>query len=194
MDIAAAIQKLKELPKRKFDETVEVHINLGIDPGQGSQAVRGSVQLPAGAPKQKKIVVIKQDAASEKILKDIEGTGSIDADIVIATPDMMPRLAKVARILGPKGLMPNPKIGTVTSDPEKVVQELAGGKLSFKMDPLGNIHEAVAKLSWDAEKIVANISALLEAVKLARPETSKGEFLKTIVVKSTMSPGLRITL
>ena len=194
MDIAAAVQKIKELPKRNFDETVEVHINLGIDPGQGSQAVRGSVQLPAGAPKQKKIVVIKPDAASEKILNDIEAKGSIDADVVVATPDMMPRLAKVAKILGPKGLMPNPKTGTVTPEPEKVVAELAGGKLSFKMDQLGNIHEAVAKLSWDAEKITANISALLQAVKAARPESAKGEFLKTIVVKSTMSPAVRVTL
>lgn len=194
MDIAAAVAKLKEQPKRKFDETVEVHIHLGIDPQKSEQAVRGSVSLPSGAAKQKKVVIIKNDAVSEKVIADIEKNGSLDADVVIATPDMMPKIAKVARILGPKGLMPNPKTGTVTPNPDEVAQELAGGKMSFKMDQLGNIHEAVGKLSWDAEKIVANIKALLEAAHAARPASAKGEFLKTIVIKSTMSPAIRVTL
>ncbi len=192
--IEEAVKKLKELPKKKFDETVEIHIHLGIDPQKSDQTVRGSVVLPAGAPKQKKVVVIKNDAASEKLLADIEKSGTLDADVVIATPDMMPKIAKVARILGPKGLMPNPKTGTVTPNPEEVLKELAGGKLSFKMDQLGNIHEAVAKVSWEAEKIADNIRALVEAVKNARPASAKGEFLKNIVIKSTMSPAVRVTL
>lgn len=192
--IEEAVKKLKEQPKRKFDETVEVHIRLGIDPKKSEQMVRGSVNLPSGAPKQKKVVVIKNDDASTKLLAEIEKNGSLDADVVIATPDMMPKIAKVARILGPKGLMPNPKTGTVTPNPEEVIKELAGGKLSFKMDQLGNIHEAVGKASWEAEKISANIQALLEAVKAVRPATSKGNFLKTIVIKTTMSPAIRVTL
>lgn len=194
MDIQAAVKQLKEQPKRKFDETVEVHVHLGVDPQKSDQSVRGSVSFPSGAPKQKKVVVIKNDAASEKLLKDIEVSGSLDADIVVATPDMMPKIAKVARILGPKGLMPNPKTGTVSSNPDEVVKELAGGKVSFKMDQLGNIHEAVGKVSWDAAKIEANVQALLEAVRAVRPASAKGEFLKKIVVKSTMSPAIHVTL
>lgn len=192
MDIQSAVKQLKEQPKRKFDETVEVHIHLGIDLKKSDQTVRGSVVLPAGAPKQKKVVVIKNDAASEKLLQEIEKSGTLDADVVIATPDMMPKIAKVARILGPKGLMPNPKTGTVTPNPEEALKELAGGKVSFKMDQLGNIHEGVAKVSWEAEKIAENVRALVEAVKNVRPAGTKGEFLKKIVMKSTMGPAIQI--
>lgn len=194
MDIASAVQQLKEQPKKKFDETVEVHIHLGIDPQKSEQVVRGSVSLPSGAAKQKKVVIIKNDAASEKVIADIEKNGRLDADVVIATPDMMPRLAKVARILGPKGLMPNPKTGTVTPNPEEAAKELAGGKLSFKMDQFGNVHEAVGKLSWEAEKIAANVQALIEAVRAEQPAYAQGEFLKKVVIKSTMSPAIRVTL
>lgn len=192
MDIASAVKQLKEQPKKKFDETVEVHLHLGIDPQKGEHMVRGNVNLPSGAAKQKKVVMIKNDAASEKIIADIEKNGRLDADVVIATPDMMPRLAKVARILGPKGLMPNPKTGTVSPKPEEAAAELVGGKLSFKMDQLGNIHEAVGKLSWDAEKITENIQALIKAVRAARPASAKGQFLKKVVIKSTMSPAIPI--
>jgi len=193
-DLEAAVKALKENARQKFDETVEVHMHLGIDPQKSDQMVRGSVTLPAGTPKQKKVVIIKNDAASEKLIAEIEKSGSLEADIVIATPDMMPKIAKVARILGPKGLMPNPKTGTVTPNPEEVVKELAGGKVSFKMDQLGNIHEAVGKLSWDAEKIVRNVQALVEAVRAARPAGARGELVKKVVVKSTMSPAIRVTL
>lgn len=192
VDLKTAVAFLKDNAGKKFDQTVEVHIHLGVDPEKSDQMVRGSVNLPAGAPKQKKVVIIKNDAASEKLIAEIEKTGSLDADIVIATPDMMPKIAKVARILGPKGLMPNPKTGTVTATPDKVVSELAGGKVSFKMDQLGNIHESVGKLSWDAEKIVANIDALISAVKAARPASAKGQILQKVVVKSTMSPSIRV--
>lgn len=194
VDVTTAVQLLKETAGKKFDETVEVHIHLGVDPEKSDQMVRGSVTLPAGAPKEKNVVVIKNDAASEKLLQEIEKNGTLEADVVVATPDMMPKIARVARILGPKGLMPNPKTGTVTPNPEDVVKELAGGKVSFKMDQLGNIHEAVAKLSWEPEKIVANIRALLEAARAARPATTKGELLKKVVVKSTMSPAIRVSM
>lgn len=192
--ITQAVALLKEHARPKFDETVEVHIRLGVEPDKQEQVVRGSVTLPAGSPKQRKVVVIKNDEASEKLLKEIEKNGTLEADVVIATPDMMPKIAKVARILGPKGLMPNPKTGTVTPNPDEVVRELAGGKISFKMDQLGNMHEAVAKVSWEADKIVANITTFLQAVRAARPSAAKGEFLKKIIVKSTMSPGVRVTL
>lgn len=194
VDIKSAVAFLKDNAGKKFDQTVEVHIHLGVDPEKSDQMVRGSVSLPAGAPKQKKVVIIKNDKASEELIAQIEKTGSLDADIVIATPDMMPKIAKVARILGPKGLMPNPKTGTVTPTPDKVISELAGGKVSFKMDQLGNIHESVGKLSWDAEKIVTNIEALIAAVKAARPATAKGQLLQKVVVKSTMSPSIRVTV
>lgn len=194
MDIATAVKQLKEQAKRKFDETVEVHIHLGIDSQKSEQMVRGQVSLPSGTPKPKKVVVIKNDTASEKLLADIEKNGRLDADVVIATPDMMPKIAKVARILGPKGLMPNPKTGTVTPNPEEAIKDLAGGKISFKMDQLGNIHEAVGKVSWDAEKIAANVQALIEAVRNLRPVGAKGEFLKKIVVKSAMGPAIQVTL
>lgn len=193
VDIQTAVKFLQDNAGKKFDATVEVHIHLGIDPEKSEQMVRGSVTLPAGAPKQKKVVIIKNDDASEKIIAEIEKTGSLDADVVIATPDMMPKIAKVARILGPKGLMPNPKTGTVTANPDEVVKELAGGKVSFKMDQLGNIHESVGKVSWDTEKIVANVQALIEAVKAVRPAGTKGNLLQKVVVKSTMSPAIRIS-
>lgn len=192
IDLQTAIKFLQDNAGKKFDQTVEVHINLGVDPKKSEQQVRGSVTLPSGTPKQKKVVVIKNDSASEKLIAEIEKTGSLDADVVIATPDMMPKIAKVARILGPKGLMPNPKTGTVTPNPDEVIKELAGGKISFKMDQLGNIHESVGKLSWDIEKITANVEALLEAVKAVRPAGAKGNLLKKVVVKSTMSPSIRV--
>jgi large subunit ribosomal protein L1 len=194
VNVSDAVTFLKDNSGKKFDQTVEVHIHLGVDPEKADQMVRGSVTLPSGAPKQKKVVIIKNDAASEKIIAEIEKTGSLDADVVIATPDMMPKIAKVARILGPKGLMPNPKTGTVTPKPEDVVKELAGGKVSFKMDQLGNIHESVGKLSWEADKIVANVEALIAAVKALRPAGTKGNLLQKVVLKSTMSPSIRVTV
>lgn len=191
--IEDALKWLKENSRKKFDETIEIHIHLNIEPGQSNQVVRGNVTLPSGTPKQKNVVVIKNDAASLKLLKQIEEDGSLDADVVVATPDMMSKIAKVAKILGPRGLMPNPKTGTVTPEPEKVVAELSAGKISFKMDELGNLHEAVGKQSWEIEKTAANVAAFLEAVKAARPEGAKGKLIKTVSLKSTMSPSIRIT-
>lgn len=192
VDLLTAIAWLKEHKRATFDETVELHIHLGIEPGKSDQMVRGTVQLPAGSVKDKKIVILKDDKASEEILTQIEKDGGIDADVIIATPSMMPKIAKVARILGPKGLMPNPKTGTVSPNPEAVAKELAAGKLSFKMDQLGNIHEAVGKVSWEVEKITANVNALIEVVRAARPAAAKGTFVQSLTLKSTMSPAIRI--
>lgn len=206
VEVKAAVSFLQEHNRNKFDEMVELHVHLGIDPEKSDQMVRGEVTLPAGSPKEKKIAVFTDDPAlaaaatkagavvvgGEELLAQITKDGSLDADVTVATPEMMPKIAKVARILGPKGLMPNPKTGTVTPDPAKVVTELRAGKVSFKMDNLGNIHEAIAKLSWDAEKISQNVTALLMAIRATRPTTAKGEFIRSATLKSTMSPGVKI--
>ncbi len=207
LDITAAANLLKENIKGKFDQTVELHIHLGVDAKKSEQIVRGSAVLPHGTPKKKNVVVLSSSAAKQKealaagatqaggeeLIKEIIDKGGIEADVIVATPDMMPKIAKAAKILGPKGLMPNPKNGTVTPDPAKAVAELAGGKISFKMDTTGNIHEAVAKLSWDVSKVVENTQALLQAVKAAKPSAQKGEYIKKVVLKSTMSPGIQIS-
>jgi len=185
VSLAEAVDFLKKHSQTKFDETIEVHINLGIDPQKSDQMVRGQVTLPHGTPKQKKIVIL-----TEEIINKIIADKNLDADIALATPALMPKVAKVAKILGPKGLMPNPKTGTVTADPDKTVKELSAGKISFKMDQLGNIHEPIAKVSWSTEKIIANAEELIKAVKSSRPATSRGQFLKKIVLTSTMSPAL----
>ncbi|MEX1112399.1 MAG: 50S ribosomal protein L1 [Candidatus Andersenbacteria bacterium] len=206
--LSEAVVFVKEHPAAKFDETVEIHMHLGIDPSKSDQTVRGSVVLPHGTPKQKKVVVFtddksKQEAAKaagavlvggQELIDKIAAEGVLDADITVASPDMMAKVAKVAKILGPKGLMPNPKTGTVTPDVEAAVKELSAGKMAFKMDQLGNIHEGVAKVSWDANKIEENIEALIEAVRAARPATQKGQFLPHVVVNTTMGPSIRLTV
>lgn len=206
--LTEAVSFLKANGRSKFDETVEVHIHLRIDPERSEQSVRGSVVLPHGTPKQKQFAVFTADPVKQQQAKDagaalvggeeliarVAKEGTLDADLTIATPDMMPKIAKIAKILGPKGLMPNPKTGTVTQNPSEALQELAGGKITFKMDKLGNVHEAIAKLSWSENKIVSNIEALVEGIKAAKPATVKGSLIKTLTVKSTMSAGIRVEL
>lgn len=201
-----AVDFIKQNTRSKFDETIELHIGLGINPAKSDQMVRGSVTLPAGSVKKQRIIVFTNDSAvsraaldagaeragGDDLLKEIKDTGSLDADITIATPDMMPKIAGVARILGPKGLMPNPKIGTVTPDPAKAVKDLQSGKTSFKMDQLGNIHLAVGKVSWEAEKIIANINAVMDVMRHSRPASAKGEFIQSLTISSTMGPGISI--
>lgn len=206
--VSAAIVALKTNVTGKFDQTVELHINLGVDPQKADQLVRGSVILPAGHPSKKHIVVLTEDASLQKAAKDagaaqaggaaliekITKDGTLEADLVIATPDMMPKVTKVARILGPKGLMPNPKTGTVSPSPAVTVQELMSGKIMFKMDQLGNLHEAVGKLSWEAGKITANVAALLDALRAARPAASKGQFIRRAYLKTTHSPAVALAV
>lgn len=205
--LAAAIAFLKEHARSTFDETVEVHVRLGIDPGKSDQMVRGSVQYPSGVAKSRIIAVLTGDADAQKasteagasivggeeLITKIQEDGTIAADILVASPDMMPKLAKVAQILGPQGLMPSPKAGTVSPNPAQIVAGLAGGTVAFKMDQQGIIHETVGKISWDAEKITDNVRALLSAIKAARPASAKGELIKSVTLASTMSPGLRIS-
>lgn len=205
VDLETAINFLKAHARSSFDETIEIHIHLNIGPSQSEHAVRGQVVLPGGAPKNKRVAVFVADSAQakaaqeagativggEELIAKIAERGSLDADITVASPDLMPKIATIARILGPKGLMPNPKTGTVSPQPAKVVQELLHGRLSFKMDALGNIHEAIGKASWEAARITANATAIIEAVKQARPPAFKGQLIKAVTLASTMSPGIR---
>lgn len=206
--VSEAVGALKDNVTGKFDQTVELHVTLGIDPKKSDQMVRGNVTLPAGSPSKKRIVVLTEDASlqkaakeagaeqtgGEKLIEKIAKDGSLEADLVVATPDMMPKIAKVARILGPKGLMPNPKTGTVSANPVTAVQELMSGKSMFKMDQLGNLHEAVGKLSWEADKITANVDALLTALRAVRPATSKGQFIRHAYLKTTHSPAVSLAV
>lgn len=195
---------VKQTAKAKFDETVELHIKLGIDPKQSDQIVRGTVTLPNGIGKTRKVAVIakgeKQMEAqkagadivgSEDLIEDIS-KGTIDFDILVATPDVMKDLSKVAKILGPKGLMPNPKSGTVTFEVGTAVSELKKGRVEYKNDSFGIIHCPVGKVSFDAEKLAENIKTLFEAVSKAKPSSSKGQYIKSVSISSTMGPGIYV--
>lgn len=208
VDVTAAVAFLKDHARSSFDETIELHVHLGLDVEKSDQLVHGSVILPSGAPKSQRVAVLTSDSAQrkaartagatlvggEELIDEIAEKGSLDVDVVVASPGMMAKIAKVARILGPRGLMPNPKTGTVSLEPAATVKELMSGKLSFKMDQLGNIHEAVGKASWDREKIVANVRALIEALQQARPAGVRGKFITSATLASTMSPGVRIAV
>jgi large subunit ribosomal protein L1 len=200
-----AIKHLKEMAKAKFDESIEVHLNLGIDPKKGDQLVRGSVIMPHGTGKTKKIVAFvtpeKEKQAKEagadlvggkELIEQIKNTGKTDFEIAVAEPAMMKDLAVVARILGQKGLMPNPRTGTVATDIKKAITELKQGKINFKNDDTGNVHAMIGKMSFTKEQLKSNFSTLLEAIKKAKPDTIKGTYFKSIVVTSTMGPGLKV--
>lgn len=204
--IEKAVTFLKEHARKSFNETIEIHVRLGVDAGKSDQIVRGNVTLPSGSVKQKRVAVFTSDEAESKAAKEagaslvggqelidqIAKEGKLDADVAVASPEMMPKIAKVARVLGPQGLMPNPKTGTVNPKPSEAVKDLLAGKISFKMDSTGNVHEAVGKADWEDGKIIANVSALLEAIRASRPSTAKGEFIKKITLSSTMGVGIKI--
>ncbi|HEV2313740.1 MAG: 50S ribosomal protein L1 [Candidatus Acidiferrales bacterium] len=199
---AAAL--LKKAHFVKFDETVELSINLGVDPKQSDQMVRGTVVLPNGLGKSKRVLVIAtgekvkeaQDAGAdfvggEDMVVKIQG-GWTDYDAVIATPDMMKSAGRLGKVLGPRGLMPNPKTGTVTFDIAKAVQEIKAGKVEFRLDKTGIIHSPVGKISFTAEKLAENALALLGAVSKAKPATAKGKYIRRVTLTSTMGPGILI--
>jgi len=201
-EFSEAIGLLKELASAKFDETVEVSVRLGIDPKRDH--VRGTTTLPHGTGKAKCILVItdgefvkKAQSAgadfvgSDDYLKRIE-SGWFDFDVMIATPDMMPKISKFGKLLGPRGLMPNPKSGTVTQDVEKAIKEVKLGKVEFKMDKAGCIHCGVGKVSFDEKKIEENIFQLLKGLLEAKPAGAKGTYFKTVTLSSTMGPGIRL--
>jgi large subunit ribosomal protein L1 len=202
--LAEALDLLKQTAKAKFDESVELHIRLGIDPKQSNQIVRGTVSLPHGIGRTRKVAVIAkgekqkeaQDAGADIIGSDdlIENIskGALDFDILVATPDVMKDLSKVAKVLGPKGLMPNPKAGTVTFDIADTVKELKKGRIEYKNDSFGIVHAIVGKVSFDKENLSDNIKSLIETILKAKPSTSKGQYIKSISISSTMGPGIFI--
>jgi len=205
LPIAEAIKKVKEISTEKFDASIEAHVRLGIDISKSDQHVKGSATLPHGSGKKVKVAVFvssdlekkaKEAGADivggEDLIEKIQKTKKCDFDVAIATPDMMRHLSKVAKILGPKGLMPNPKTGTVDPDPVKVLNELQSGKINFKNDPAGIIHQQIGKKSYDDEKLVENFNVLMEAIKKVKPAKIKGEYIKGITVCSSMGPGVKV--
>ena len=204
--VKKAIALMIELNTTKFDATAEVHLNLGIDPRHADQQIRSTLTLPHGTGKSVKVAVFCSDdkVAEAKAAGAIEAGGIelvdkvikgwTDFDIAVATPDMMKNLAKAARVLGPKGLMPNPKTGTVTSDVEKTVKALLGGRIEIRNDKNGIIHTIFGKISFGASKLEENLEAVLKTIKEVKPSGQKGNYIKTFTINSTMGTGIRITL
>lgn len=199
-----ALDKVKELAYAKFDEMVDVHVNLGIDPTKGDQAVRGSVMLPHGRGKEVKVIVFaKGDKADEakaagadyvgdQDLIDKIAKGWMDFDYAVATPDLMGMVGKLAKILGPRGLLPNKKTGTVTFDVAEVVKELKKGKAFFKNDKSGLVHFSFGKISFDKEKLAENFNSFIKVLMASKPAASKGKFFKKMVITSTMGVGIPV--
>jgi len=202
---AEAIELVKKTSTTKFDSSVEIHMNLGIDPKKGEQQVRSTLVMPNSIGKTKRVAAFvpadkEKDAkeagadvvGGEELLDEIVKTGKLDFDVAVATPDMMPKMAKVAKILGPRGLMPNPKTDTVGANVKKMVEELKKGKVTVKNDATGNIHQAIGKTSQDAAKILENFTAVAEAIRKVKPASAKGTYIKTLVVTSTMGPAVNV--
>lgn len=200
-----AVELVKQTSKTKFDSTIEVHMNLGIDVKKGDQQVRATFVFPHSVGKSKKVVAFvpadrEQEArdagadvaGGEELIAEIAKNGKLDGDITVATPDMMPKLAKIAKVLGPSGLMPNPKTETVGTNIKKMIEEIKKGKVSFKNDTTANLHQAIGKASMGSAEILANLVALVEAVRKTKPASSKGVFIKSITLASAMGPGVRI--
>jgi large subunit ribosomal protein L1 len=199
-----AIVLVKELASAKFDETVELAVRLGVDPRKADQMVRGTVALPSGTGTDVRIAVFAAgDAAAaareagaefvgaEDLIAQVEG-GMLDFDVAISTPDLMPQVGKLGRALGPRGLMPNPKTGTVTTDVGKAVADFKGGKVEYRTDRQGNVHVPVGKISFDLAALSANLRAVLDELERAKPASAKGRYLKRVTVSSTMGPGVKI--
>ncbi|OFW09823.1 MAG: 50S ribosomal protein L1 [Acidobacteria bacterium RIFCSPLOWO2_02_FULL_67_36] len=202
--IEEAVPLMQKVKYAKFDETVEIALRLGVDPKHADQMVRGTVVLPHGLGKSKKVLAIagadKQREAQEagadfvggdEVVEKIQG-GWMDFDAVVATPDMMRAVGKLGKVLGPRGLMPNPKTGTVTPDIAKAVREIKAGKVEFRVDKTGIIHAPVGKISFPAQSLVENAHALVESIVKARPSAAKGKYLRSVTMSSTMGPGIVI--
>lgn len=203
-DVSTGFDTLLSLPKAKFDETVELHIRLGVDGRNADQQVRGVCVLPNGTGKSVRVLVIakgdKADEASkagadyvgaEEIVAKIQG-GWLDFDVCITTPDMMGVVGRVARVLGPKGLMPNPKSGTVTMDVKKAITDAKAGKVEYRLDKNNIVHVVIGKLSFGKEKLIENYNTVLEAIVKAKPAAAKGQYLKSVTIASTMGPGVKL--
>ncbi|MCG2693628.1 50S ribosomal protein L1 [Candidatus Parcubacteria bacterium] len=202
--IVEAVDILKKMARKNFDESVEVHIRLGIDPKKGEQQVRGAVSLPHSTGKTRRIAAFTNSpekakqagatlAGGQDLIDEIKKTEKTDFDVAVAEPAMMKSIAPIARILGTRGLMPSPKTGTVNPDIEAAVKELTGGKVNFKNDDSGNVHQLVGKVSLDKGKLFDNVKAFVEAIKKIKPAGVKGEYIKGITLCTTMGPGIKIT-
>ena len=204
-DATDALSLVAEVATAKFDETVEAHIKLGVDSRHADQQVRGAVVLPHGTGKTKRVLVFAKGAkaaeaeaagadfvGAEELVQKIQGENWFEFDIVVATPDMMGVVGRLGRVLGPKGLMPNPKSGTVTFDVAKAIDEIKAGKVEYRLDKTNIIHVPVGKVSFGGEKLAENFAALMDAIVKAKPAAAKGQYLRSVTVASTMGPGVKI--
>lgn len=200
-----AMELITKTAKAKFDETVEVHIRLGVDSRHADQQVRGAIVLPHGTGKTSKVLVFAKGPKAEEaqaagadyvgeaeLVQKIQGENWFDFDVVVATPDMMGVVGRLGKVLGPKGLMPSPKAGTVTMDVTKAVNEIKAGKIEYRLDKTNIIHCPIGKASFGAQKLKENFFALIEAIIKAKPSAAKGQYLRSVVVASTMGPGIKI--
>ncbi len=205
--VEEAVKLVKETSNSKFDATVEIAMNLNLDVKKVDQQLRGAVVLPYGTGKTKKILVLTKGEGAKAarelgadyvgdvdMITKIEKENWFDFDVIIATPDMMPMLGKIGKLLGPKGLMPNPKTGTVTNDVAKAVEETKKGKVNYRTDSFGNVHGIVGKASFDDDKLVENLKVFVEAIMKVKPSTVKGTYVKNISISSTMGPGIKVDL
>ena len=206
-DVNEAFAKIQEIATAKFDETIEAHIKLGVDPRQADQQVRGTVVLPNGTGKSVRVLVIakgeKADIAekagadivgAEEIIAKIQNENYLDFDVIITSPDMMGQLGRVARILGPKGLMPSPKAGTITQDIAKAIAETKAGKVEYRVDKTAIVHCIIGKKSFGADKLKENFDTLMDAIIKAKPAAAKGTYLKSVYVTPAMGPGVRVNV
>ena len=201
-----AVELLKEVAFAKFDETVEVHIRTGVDPRHADQVVRGSASLPAGTGKTRRVIAFAQgdkvreaeeagaDAAGgEDLVQRIQG-GWLDFDVAVATPDMMGMVGRLGRVLGPRGLMPNPRTGTVTPDVGRVIREVKGGRIDFRVDKTAVVHMPIGRVSFEPDKLMQNLGAAVDAVVRAKPSAAKGQYIRSITLTTTMGPGVKLEI
>lgn len=204
-EVEDAVKLVKEVATAKFDETVEAHIRLGVDGRHADQQIRGAVVLPNGTGKKVRVLVFAKGekidealaagadhAGGEELIPKIQNDGWLDFDVVVATPDMMGVVGRLGRVLGPKGLMPNPKAGTVTMDVTKAVQDIKAGKVEYRLDKANIVHVPVGKVSFTEEQLVQNIDALMDAITKAKPAAAKGQYYKSVSISSTMGPGVKL--
>lgn len=204
--VAEAMDLVKKTATAKFDETIELHVRLGVDPKYADQQVRGAVVLPNGTGKSKRVLVFAKGekvkeaeeagadfVGSDEMVQKIQG-GWLDFDVAVATPDMMGTVGRLGKVLGPRGLMPNPKLGTVTMDLAKAISEIKAGKVEYRTDKAGNIHCPIGKASFDAEKLQQNYQTLIDTLNRVRPAAAKGQYMRSITVSATMGPGVPVAL